>query len=265
MQDVMRELDNIFGNFAAEHPIEHLTHWHMRAMNLVADVFGDDSHYYQQLAKLTWRAEGIPDENTVGFSSPPKQSEFNERAKLATAHRDARRAQVAAAQALLQGAKASLARSAGRTSPARDRNAPSEQFIPEELWQNTRGYIERVCAQVNKFHAAEIWDGAAVLVRRLVETLIIEAYEHQGREDEIRGSDHNFVMLRDLVARATAESGLGPGRDTKKGLVELKELGDRAAHNRRCNACRADLHRIRAALRVVVDELINLADLRRAP
>ncbi|WP_189523473.1 hypothetical protein [Nostoc sp. PA-18-2419] len=46
-------------------------------------------------------------------------------------------------------------------------------------------------------------------------------------------------------------------------MRDLKVIGDRAAHNRRYNAVRADLEKIRLGVRLVVDELIQLAELRR--
>jgi hypothetical protein len=65
-----------------------------------------------------------------------------------------------------------------------------------------------------------------------------------------------------LVARATANGGLHLGRDSKKTLTTIKEIGDRSAHNRRYNAVKADLEKVESGTRVAVDELIALANLR---
>jgi hypothetical protein len=54
-------------------------------------------------------------------------------------------------------------------------------------------------------------------------------------------------MLSGIVADAVDKSGLSLGRETKSVLRELKAIGDRSAHN----------------IRLVVDELIQLAELRR--
>ena len=83
------------------------------------------------------------------------------------------------------------------------------------------------------------------------------------REGEIKASDGNFLMLKDLVTRATSAGGLTLGRDAQRSLKEVKELGDRSAHNRRYNAVKADLEKVQSGIRVGVDEMINISCLRR--
>ena len=40
---------------------------------------------------------------------------------------------------------------------------------------------------------------AHVMIRKFVETLILELYEAKGKEKEIQDDSGNFLMLRDLV------------------------------------------------------------------
>ena len=49
--------------------------------------------------------------------------------------------------------------------------------IPTALVRGTRGYIERVANQVNGAYENGWYDACAVMIRRLLETLIIEAFE----------------------------------------------------------------------------------------
>jgi hypothetical protein len=80
-------------------------------------------------------------------------------------------------------------------------------YLPEPIWKNTRGYIEEVCRELNgSFHHA-YYNAAAVMLRRLLETLIIEAYEHLSREIEIKDSGGNYLMLGDLAERTCGEKG----------------------------------------------------------
>lgn len=136
-------------------------------------------------------------------------------------------------------------------------------FLPSAVWEGTRGYIEKVCIQLNGCYKFEFYDASAVLARRIIETLIIEAYIHQKRDTEIKDKDGNYFMLAGLVGKALADNTFNIGRDTKKHLTTLKELGDRSAHKRNYNAIKNDLLNIKTPLRVVVDELINLADIKR--
>lgn len=145
----------------------------------------------------------------------------------------------------------------------------AEGYLPEAVWSNTRGYIESVCKQLNGCFKAAYYDAASVMLRRLLETLIIEAYEHLRRESEIKdnGGAGNYYMLKDLVARANGvapHTGLNLGRDAKKTLDDVKGRGDRSAHNRRYIAFATDLTEIRDGVRTTVQELIQIASLKKA-
>src|ERR1043166_8721312 len=101
------------------------------------------------------------------------------------------------------------------------------------------------------------------MLRRLIETLIIECYEHLHREAEIKNAQGQYFMLGDLVDAALGSAGINLGtREVKNALSAVKKQGDRAAHNRRFNAIRPDLDNIKDEVRVAIDVLINVASLR---
>jgi hypothetical protein len=100
----------------------------------------------------------------------------------------------------------------------------------------------------------------------LLETLIIEAYEHLNREVEIKDNGGNYLMLNDLAERACAENahkGLNLGRDSKKALRDARNVGNWSAHARRFLAHAGDLTKFQAGIRLLVQELIQIADLVR--
>ena len=130
------------------------------------------------------------------------------------------------------------------------------------LVRGTRGYIEKVAHQVNGSYANGWYDACAVMLRRLLETLIIECYESHKIESTIKDAAGNYLLLRDLVDRALAEKTWTLGRSVRLVLPKLKDLGDKAAHNRRYNAHREDIDKIQRDLREAVQELIALAQLK---
>jgi hypothetical protein len=71
------------------------------------------------------------------------------------------------------------------------------------------------------------------MMRRLIETLIIEAFEHHGIAHKIKNPVGDFLHLADLVAATLSESTWNLGRNAKKALPKLKEMGDQSAHSRR--------------------------------
>jgi len=140
--------------------------------------------------------------------------------------------------------------------------SPSNSVLPIDLFAGTRGYIERVVEQINKAYDVELWDCSAVMSRRLLETLIIETYERAGRADGIKGTDGHFMMLNGLITFLEGDTSVHLGRNAAKGLKDFKQLGDLSAHNRRFNARRDDIDRVRDGLRVAAEELLHLAGLR---
>ena len=101
------------------------------------------------------------------------------------------------------------------------------------------------------------------MLRRLLETLIIEAFEHLRRESEIKDGAGNYFMLSDLVAHACGDRGIGItlGRDSKAALKDARNIGNWSAHARRYNAIATDLKNLQSGVRLVVQELIHIADI----
>jgi hypothetical protein len=138
----------------------------------------------------------------------------------------------------------------------------SEQVIPRSLVRGTRGYIEKIVYQINGSYEHGWFDACAVMIRRLVETLIIEVFEEKNIADKIKGPTGDFLYLRDLVSKTLAESSWNLGRNAKSALPQLKDIGDQSAHSRRFMAQRRDIERIIAPLRTAVQELMILAGLK---
>lgn len=146
--------------------------------------------------------------------------------------------------------------------PAEGLRAESEQVIPVSVIRDTRGYLEKTANQINGCYEHGWFDACAVMIRRLVETLIIEAFEHNGIAHKIQDATGNFVRLEDLITLTLSEQQWNLTRNTKRGLPKLKSLGDLSAHSRRYVAHRQDIERVIDDLRVVAQEMLYLAGLK---
>lgn len=135
----------------------------------------------------------------------------------------------------------------------------SDSILPVELFSSTRTYVERVVEQINASFDASLFDCTAIMCRRLLETLIIEAYERQVRADELLGADGHFKPLSTLIAHIESDPVFHLSREGLKGLKTFKKLGDQAAHNRRFLARRNDILRVRDGLRIAAEDLLHLA------
>jgi hypothetical protein len=142
------------------------------------------------------------------------------------------------------------------------RASDANAIIPSVLFKGTRGYLEKVVNQANGAYSQGWFDASAVMVRRLLETLIIEAFENHNRSDEIKNSSGDFFYLRDLISATIQCDAWNLTRNTKISLPKLKDVGDKSAHSRRFNAVRNDLESIKPDLRCSAEELLSLAGLR---
>jgi hypothetical protein len=152
--------------------------------------------------------------------------------------------------------------------PQEGLTSPGQRVINRALVARTKNYIEKVIEQINGTYECGCFDACSVMLRRAVETLIIECFEAKGIASKIKGTDGNFFQLADLVDRAIQESdshgAWNLSRNTKDGLKKIKKKGDLSAHNRRYLAHRSDIDDIRDDFRVVVQELISISGIQRA-
>lgn len=138
----------------------------------------------------------------------------------------------------------------------------TEQVLPMAVVQGTRGYIEKIVLQANGCYEHQWYDACAVLIRRFVETLIIELYEAHKRQAEIQDNDGNYLMLSHLVDKIISDKTWNLSRETKPVLPQLKNLGDRSAHNRRYLAKKGDIDKVLSGLRILADDLLHLSGLK---
>ena len=100
------------------------------------------------------------------------------------------------------------------------------------------------------------------MVRKLLEVLIIEAFEKYNISDKIKiqNSSGNFYYLSELIEVFKSETTWNVGRNAKSSLLSLKKIGDLSAHNRRYIARKPDLDKLKDDLRIVFEELIHIID-----
>src|SRR5581483_8121615 len=107
-------------------------------------------------------------------------------------------------------------------------SATTQPVIMMSLVRGTRGYIEKVSNQINGAYENGWYDACAVMLRRLIETLIIETFEHHNIANKIQNQAGDFVYLRDLIDRTLAETSWNLSRNTKQALPKLKDVGDKS-------------------------------------
>lgn len=145
--------------------------------------------------------------------------------------------------------------------PAEGTESKSEAIVYKPLVRGTRGYIEKISNQINGCYENGWYDACAVMIRRLVETLLIEVFESRGIENKIK-KNGDYMFLRDMIGITLAENSLNLSRNARQSLPKLKDVGDKSAHSRRFNAIRHDIDEIRPDLRFIIQEMLSIAKIK---
>ena len=98
-----------------------------------------------------------------------------------------------------------------------------DSVVPESLLQKDRTYIKLLMRQINASYDNNIFDGCAVLMRRLVEILLIVAYEHLGEDAAIRDAAGDFVPLNAIMDNAKGNAKLRLSRNSRDSLETFRE------------------------------------------
>ena len=124
------------------------------------------------------------------------------------------------------------------------------------LTRGSRSYIVAIANQINGSYANGWYDACSVMIRRFIETLLIETYEKHGAAANIKGPSGDYMFLRDMIDVTISETTWSPSRNLKKALPKIKDVGDKSAHNRYFVAKRGDIQPLIVEIRTVVEELM---------
>jgi len=137
----------------------------------------------------------------------------------------------------------------------------NSEFIDESLFNNAPKYMIKLVKQINCSYANNLFDAAAVLVRRVYENLLIKSYEKLGISDDIKNKDGNYLMLEGIINNAVNNKTLNLSR-CRNDLIVVKDIGNFAAHRMNYNTNINDLNKIKDKYRLIIEELLCIAGLK---
>jgi hypothetical protein len=132
----------------------------------------------------------------------------------------------------------------------------TEGILPNGLLEGSRGYLVRLGEQINACYSSNIFDGCAVLMRRLLEVLLILTYRHLGIEGTIMRPDTRHKDLSQIVADAISNPVLKLSKAARDELDVFRDLGNLSAHRIEYNCRRGDLKPRILSYRASVEELL---------
>lgn len=102
------------------------------------------------------------------------------------------------------------------------KTVPSNNLFPTELLIDTRGYIQNIASQAILCYDYGLYDASLVMMRKLIETLIIELFEFEGISEKIKNKDGYFLYLSDLIDKLQSEKKWNLSRNTQQSLPNIK-------------------------------------------
>jgi len=137
-----------------------------------------------------------------------------------------------------------------------------DTILPDTLLLSTRGYIELLGKQINGSYNNNIFDGCAVLMRRLLEILLIHSYEASGKINEI--SDGNgFKNLSYIINCINSNKPFNLSKEALEVLDDFRQIGNFSAHKIQYNAKRKDIDNIKLKYRLTIEELLYAARIKK--
>jgi|SRR5579862_2707634 len=127
-------------------------------------------------------------------------------------------------------------------------------FLPEEIIEERHGVPKKILWEVNVSYSSACYNACAAMIRHLIETLIVGAFEHHGLGDKIK-KNGEYLPFSALIGMAAAEQVLKLGKETKRVLPDLKFFGDIGAHSRMILVRKSDLDKMHKQVRGATEEL----------
>lgn len=132
-------------------------------------------------------------------------------------------------------------------------------ILPTPLFENTSYNIQSVCKQINASYENNLYDCTAVMMRRLLEGLLILAYQKFGIESEITEKNGWHFSLDRIIKNAIQNSVLSLTASTKRDMPLFKDIGNFSAHKIWYNSTKQDLEPHILKYRVIIEELMYKA------
>lgn len=136
----------------------------------------------------------------------------------------------------------------------------SNEFIDLSIIQGSPFYIVGIAKQMAQCYECGLYDATLVLMRKLVETLIIETFERFGIDNFIKDNNGDFFFLKNLISQYLKSSKWNTSRNFNQNIQKVKRYGDLSAHNRRFQAKKSDIDDFKFELRQVIQEMILTID-----
>lgn len=136
-------------------------------------------------------------------------------------------------------------------------------ILPTVLFDSLSANLQSLCKQINASYEHNLFDCTTVMMRRLLEGLLVLAYQKLDIESEITDkSGAGHITLHKIIKNAEQNVTLALSGNTKKDLSIFKDLGNYSAHKIWYNCTQQDISPHMLKYRVIIEELLYKAGLK---
>ncbi len=136
-------------------------------------------------------------------------------------------------------------------------------ILPDALFADLSLNIQTLCKQINASYENNLYDCTAVMMRRLLESLLVLSYQKAGIEKEIIDkSGNHHITLDKIIKNAEQNTILALSSNTKKDMCLFKDLGNYSAHKIWYNCIQQDIKFNALKYRVIIEELMYKAGIK---
>lgn len=134
-----------------------------------------------------------------------------------------------------------------------------QQVIPTGLLENTRPYLEALVRQINGTYQAGFYDACALVCRRLLECMLLLAFERAGKSDVIREPNGEYRTFADIIQLASSNRHIRLPRGAGAVLGKIEYL---AGHHPTYTIRQKDIDEQRSGFRRLISELTRVAEIK---
>ena len=133
--------------------------------------------------------------------------------------------------------------------------------LPDALFALLPANVQSLCKQINASYENNLFDCTAVIMRRLLESLLVLSYQKLGIEADIMNGNYHLTLDK-IIKNAEQNSTLALSSNTKKDMALFKDLGNYAAHKIWYNSTQGDIKPHILKYRAIIEELMYKAGLK---
>ncbi|MBQ4808703.1 hypothetical protein J4717_14595 [Phaeobacter sp. HS012] len=108
--------------------------------------------------------------------------------------------------------------------------------------------------QMNGTYEQGFFDCSAVLMRRLMECLLIRAFNKSGARAEIV-RDNQYIGLEEIISQTKKTKAFHLSRGAEKTMLAVKKVGDKAAHSTSYSVVESDITTLATDFRALIADL----------